>query len=143
MTEAEWQVVRESLPVPAWLAGRGGRPDGYCHRQMVDAVRYVVDNGVKWANLPMDFPPFKRVHAFARRWQVQGLLTELHDRLRDRVRVMEGRSPDPSAAIVDSQSLRAAATSRVRRPGGTAGRRWADARGTWWWPASAWSWPWR
>lgn len=57
----------------------------------------------------MDFPPFKRVHAFARRWQVQGLLTELHHRLRDRVRVKEGRSPDPSAAIVDSQSLRAAA----------------------------------
>jgi transposase len=109
MTEAEWQVVRESLPVPAWLEGRGGRPEGYCHRQMVDAVRYVADNGVKWANLPRDFPPFKRVHAFARRWQVQGLLAELHDRLRDRVRAREGRSPDPSAAIVDSQSLRAAA----------------------------------
>ncbi|PWJ05082.1 hypothetical protein DKG34_25135 [Streptomyces sp. NWU49] len=56
-----------------------------------------------------DFPPFKRVHAFARRWQVQGLLTELHDRLRDRVREKEGRAVDPSAAIVDSQSLRAAA----------------------------------
>ncbi|MFE9361145.1 transposase [Streptomyces olivaceoviridis] len=67
MTEAEWQEVRRSLPVPAWLQGRGGRPEGYCHRQMLDAVRYVVDNGVKWANLPADFPPFKRVHAFARR----------------------------------------------------------------------------
>jgi transposase len=76
---------------------------------MIDAVRYVVDNGVKWANLPCDFPPFKRVHAFARRWQIQGLLTELHDRLRDRVRQKEGRAVDPTAAIVDSQSLRAAA----------------------------------
>ena len=47
MTDAEWQVVRASLPVPAWLEGRGGRPEGYCHRQMIDAVRYVVDNGVK------------------------------------------------------------------------------------------------
>ncbi|MEU0189217.1 IS5 family transposase [Streptomyces afghaniensis] len=109
MTEAEWQIVRALLPVPAWLEGRGGRPEGYCHRQMIDAVRYVVDNGVKWANLPCDFPPFKRVHAFARRWQIQGLLTELHDRLRDRVRQKEGRAVDPTAAIVDSQSLRAAA----------------------------------
>lgn len=49
------------------------------------------------------------MHAFARRWQVKGLLAELHDRLRDRVREKEGRSPDPSAAIVDSQSVRAAA----------------------------------
>ncbi|WP_286246921.1 transposase [Streptomyces graminofaciens] len=66
---------------------------------MLDAVRYVVDNGVKWANLPVDFPRYRRVHAFARRWQVTGLIAELHDRLRDRVREKEGRSPDPSAAI--------------------------------------------
>ncbi|MFD8931484.1 IS5 family transposase, partial [Streptomyces mirabilis] len=108
LTEAEWQVIRPLLPVPAWLQGRGGRPEGYCHRVMLDAVRYVVDNGVKWVNLPCDFPPYRRVHAFARRWQVTGLLTELHDRLRDKVRQKEGRSPDPTAAIVDSQSLRAA-----------------------------------
>nr|WP_275413825.1 transposase [Streptomyces rubrogriseus] len=97
------------LPVPAWLQGRGGRPEGYCHRVMLDAVRYVVDNGVKWANLPADFPPYRRVHAFARRWQATGLLAQLHDRLRDKVRQREDRSLDPTAAIVDSQSVRAAA----------------------------------
>ncbi|MCX5188944.1 transposase [Streptomyces sp. NBC_00268] len=109
MTDAEWQVVRAVLPVPAWLEGRGGRPESYCHHVMLDAVRYVVDNGVKWANLPTDFPPYRRVHAFARRWHVTGLLSELHDRLRDRVRDKEGRTVDPTAAVVDSQSLRAAA----------------------------------
>ncbi|WP_309226484.1 transposase [Streptomyces lunaelactis] len=55
MTEAEWQAARPLLPIPAWLERRGGRPGGYCHRVMLDAVRYVVDNGVKWANLPVDF----------------------------------------------------------------------------------------
>ncbi|MFJ1878478.1 IS5 family transposase [Streptomyces sp. KS_5] len=90
LTEAEWQVVRPLLPVPAWLQGRGGRPEGYCHRVMLDAVRHVVDNGAKWVNLPADFPPYRRVHAFARRWQVTGFLTELHDRLRDKVRQKEG-----------------------------------------------------
>jgi transposase len=109
LTEAEWQVIRPLLPVPAWFQGRGGRPEGYCHRVMLDAVRYVVDNGVKWANLPADFPPYRRVHAFARRWQATGLLAELHDRLRDQVREKEGRKVDPTAAIVDSQSVRAAA----------------------------------
>ncbi|MFG3025643.1 transposase [Streptomyces sp. NPDC048254] len=81
---------------------------------MLDVVRYVVDNGVKWANLPRDLPPCRRVHAFARRWQVTGLLVELHDRLRDKVREREGCSPDPTAAIVDSQFVRAAAN--IPRP---------------------------
>ncbi|MGW2051982.1 IS5 family transposase [Streptomyces sp. NPDC001858] len=109
LTEAEWQVIRPLLPVPAWLQGRSGRPEGYCHRVMLDAVRYVVDNGVKWVNLPCDFPPYRRVHAFARRCQVTGLLAELHDRLRDKVRQKDGRDVDPTAAVVDSQSVRAAA----------------------------------
>ncbi|MFG2987399.1 transposase [Streptomyces sp. NPDC048258] len=99
MSEAEWQIAREALPVPARFEGRGGRPEGYCHRVMLDVIRYVVDNGVKWANLPRDFPPFRRVHAFARRWQATGLLAEFHDRLRDRVRIKEGRSVDPTAAM--------------------------------------------
>jgi hypothetical protein len=47
VTKAEWQVVRPLLPVPAWLQGRGGRPDGCCHRVILDAIRYVVDYGVK------------------------------------------------------------------------------------------------
>ncbi|MGW4912540.1 transposase [Streptomyces sp. NPDC004270] len=80
----------------------------------MDAVRYVVDNGVKWANLPRGFPPYRRVHAFACRWQVTGLLVELHDRLRDKVREREGCSPGPTAAIVDSRSVRAAAN--IPRP---------------------------
>ncbi|MGW4912542.1 transposase [Streptomyces sp. NPDC004270] len=86
MTDAEWQVVRPLLPEPSWLQGRGGRPEGYCHRVMLDVVGYVVDNGVKWANLPRDFPPYRRVRAFACRWQVAGLLVELHGWLRDKVR---------------------------------------------------------
>lgn len=109
MTDTEWQVVRASLPIPARLQGRGGRPEGYCHRVMSDAVRHVVDNRVKRANLPREFPPYRRAHALARRWQVTGLLAELHERLRDEVHAKDGRYPDPTAAIVDSQSVRAAA----------------------------------
>nr|WP_244313380.1 IS5 family transposase [Streptomyces zinciresistens] len=123
LTEAEWQVLRPLLPVPAWLQGRGGRPEGYCHRVMLDAVRHVVDNGVKWVNLPCDFPPYRRVHAFARRRQVTGLLDGLHDRLRDKVRQKEGRGVDPTAAIVDSQSVRAAANIARFTSGWDGGKR--------------------
>ncbi|MFD7408011.1 IS5 family transposase [Streptomyces sp. NPDC059866] len=110
MTDAEWAVVRESLPVPAWLEGRGGQPEGYCHRQMIDAVRYVVDNGIKWRCMPVDFPAWDRVYAFFRRWRDQGLVKEFHDRLRGGVRIAEGREAEPTAGIIDSQSVKAAAS---------------------------------
>ncbi|MEU1598509.1 transposase [Streptomyces sp. NPDC005708] len=48
MTDAEWAAIRPLLPVPAWLQGRGGQPEGYCHRQMLDAIRYLVAGGISW-----------------------------------------------------------------------------------------------
>ncbi|MGX4694746.1 transposase [Streptomyces sp. JNUCC 63] len=55
MTDAEWAVVRDMIPVPVGGEGRGGRPEKYCHRDILDAIRYVVDNGVKWPVLPVDY----------------------------------------------------------------------------------------
>ncbi|WP_432112547.1 IS5 family transposase [Streptomyces sp. YPW6] len=107
MTDAEWQRVRPLLPVPGWLEGRGGRPESYCHRVMLDAVFYVVDNGIKWRAMSVDFPAWDRVYAFFRRWRNNGLIDELHDRLRGKVREAEGREPEPSAAVIDSQSVKA------------------------------------
>lgn len=123
MKDAEWAVVRAALPVPAWMNGRGGRPEGYCHRQLIDAVRYLVDNGVKWRSLPADFPPWKRVYAFFCRWRGNGLVREFHDRLRERVRKAEGRRPEPTAAVIDSQSVKADATVRSRSRGFDGGKR--------------------
>ncbi|GAB2470969.1 transposase [Streptomyces incanus] len=79
---------------------------------MLDAIRYLVDNGVKWRNLPADFPPRKRVYASFRRWRDDQLIRELHDRLRERVRKTEGRNTEPTAAVIDSQSVKADATVR-------------------------------
>lgn len=107
MTDAQWAVVRPLLPVPGWLLGRGGQPEAYCHRTMVDAVHYLVDNGTKWRALPVDFPPWGRVYAFFRRWRDHGLLPEFHDRLRGQVREKAGRDPEPSAGVIDSQSVKA------------------------------------
>ncbi|WP_367573237.1 IS5 family transposase [Streptomyces globisporus] len=107
MSDAEWAVVRPLLPMPGWLRGRGGHPEAYCHRTMLDAVRYLVDNGSKWRAIPADFPPWDRVYAFFRRWRDHGLVKEFHDRLRLKVREQAGRDPQPSAGVIDSQSVKA------------------------------------
>ncbi|MYV48830.1 transposase, partial [Streptomyces sp. SID2888] len=52
MTDEEWARVLPLLPVPGWMRGRGGRPEVYCHRAMLDAIRYLVDNGIKWRAMP-------------------------------------------------------------------------------------------
>ncbi len=55
MSDEEWQVIKSLMPWPVWLHGNGGRPEKYCRRLIMDAIRYVVDNGCKWRNLPADF----------------------------------------------------------------------------------------
>ncbi|GAA3843339.1 IS5 family transposase [Streptomyces chiangmaiensis] len=107
MTDAEWAQVRPLLPVPGWMRGRGGQPEGYCHRAVLDAIRYLVDNGIKWRAMPVDFPPWDRVYAFFRRWRDHGLVKEFHDRLRARMREKLGRDVEPSAGVIDSQSVKA------------------------------------
>ena len=107
MTEQEWVVVRPLLPVPGWMRGQGGRPEAYCHRAMLDAIRYLVDNGIKWRAMPADFPPWDRVYAFFRRWRENALVKEFHDRLRSRVREKLGRDAEPTAGVIDSQSIKA------------------------------------
>ncbi|MFE9096928.1 IS5 family transposase [Streptomyces sp. NPDC007264] len=122
MTDAEWAEVRPLLPVPGWMRGRGGRPEGYCHRAMLDAIRYLVDNGVKWRAMPADFPPWDGVYAFFRRWRDHALVKEFHDRLRGQVRERLGRDAEPTAGVIDSQSVKADAVVGVDSRGFDGGK---------------------
>ncbi|MFE3416835.1 IS5 family transposase [Streptomyces mirabilis] len=74
---------------------------------MLDAIRYLVDNGIKWRAMPADFPPWDRAYAFFRSWRDHGLVKEFHDRLRARIRERLGRDAEPSAGVIDSQSVKA------------------------------------
>lgn len=98
------------MPVPAWLLKRGGRPEAYCHQTMLDAVRYLVDNGVKWTALPVDFPYWRAVYDFFRRWRSYNYVRELYERLRCSARERIGRNAEPSAGVIDSQSVDASET---------------------------------
>ncbi|MEU4097653.1 transposase [Streptomyces sp. NPDC026673] len=84
--------MRTALPVPACLEGRGGRPEGYFHPEMLDAVFHLVDNGIKWRAMPADFPAWDQVYAFFRRLRDGALVTGLHHRVRGRVRERAGRN---------------------------------------------------
>ncbi|MGW0633977.1 IS5 family transposase [Streptomyces sp. NPDC002758] len=122
-TDAEWQVIAAVLPWPAWLDGNGGRPEEYCRRLIVDAIFYVADNGNKWRNLPGDFPHWRTVHTVFTRWWQDGSVDAIHNDLRDEVRRSEGRDTDPTAAIIDSQSVRAAETVGADSRGYDAGKK--------------------
>ncbi|QFQ99915.1 IS5 family transposase [Streptomyces phaeolivaceus] len=110
MTDAEWAEVRSAVPVPAWLLKQGGRPEAYCHREMLDAVRYLVDNGMKWMAMPVDFPYWRAVYDFFRRWRTYDYVRELYERLRRSARERSGRNAEPSAGVIDSQSVDASET---------------------------------
>ena len=108
MTDAGWAVCEPLLPAPAWLAGKGGRPAAYCMRDIVGGIRYLTHNGPVWRALPAGFPPAWTVYWRAARWQADGSVETMHDQLRERVRELAGRTAAPTAAVIDSQSVRAA-----------------------------------
>ena len=109
-SDAEWALLAPLLPVPACQAQRGGRPEANCRRAVVDAIRYVVHNGCVWRALPADFPSWRTVYGIYQRWNADGATIALHDALRGQARRAAGRKTEPTAAVIDSQSVRAAAT---------------------------------
>src|SRR6266513_2222929 len=123
MTGSEWAVCEPLLPAPAWLAGRGGRPASWCMRDIVDAIRYLTHNGPVWRALPADFPPAGTVYWWADKWQADGSAERMHDELRDRVRVAAGRKSAPTAAIIDSQSVKGSEMIGRGRRGYDAGKK--------------------
>jgi transposase len=123
MSDAEWAVIEPALPVPAWQQGRGGRPARWCRRDVVDAIRYLVKEGIQWRAMPCDFPPFQTVYDVLDGWQESGATEALHGELRTRCRIAADRSPEPTAAIIDSQSVRAAETVGKASRGFDAGKK--------------------
>src|SRR5437762_2712506 len=110
MTDAEWEIVRAYVPEPVKIPNL--QQPKYSRRDIVDAIFYRERTGCQWRNLPHDFPPWKQVFEYYRKWRDDGLITVLHDALRDRVRQHTphadgtSRSGAPSVCIMDSQSAK-------------------------------------
>jgi transposase len=113
LTDEQWAVLEPALPVMLCGTVLGGRPEKHWRRTMIDAMFYVDDNGCKWRALPADYPPWPTVYAMFGRWKDDGVWADVADLLRARVRVAAGRDPEPSAAVMDSQSVHESAEGVV------------------------------
>jgi putative transposase len=103
VTDEQWQILKRLIPARA----RRGRPP-VNRRQVINAILYVVRSGCQWRMLPGDFPNWNTVYGVFRNWRLTGLWQQIHDLLREQVRKATGKKPTPTAAIIDSQSVRTA-----------------------------------
>ena len=104
LTDAEWALVEPAIPP----SKPGGRPRDVKVREVLNAIFYVLSTGCQWKALPKDLPPKSTAHYYFMLWDWDGTLERIHHMLYVATREREGREASPTAAIIDSQSARAA-----------------------------------
>ena len=102
LSDAEWSYIEPHLPITK----APGRPRVHTLREILDAIFYILRSGCAWRLLPNDFPCWKTIHHYFRTWRTGGTWERMHSALRKRVRVRMDRDPEPSAGVVDSQSVK-------------------------------------
>ena len=102
LSDREWALIQHLVPA----AKPGGRPETYPKREILDAIFYILRGGCAWRLLPHDFPPWQIVYQYFWRWRNDGTWQRMHDLLRGDVRVAAGKRRQPSAGIIDSQSVK-------------------------------------
>src|ERR687895_1998933 len=98
LSDSEWTHLKDHFPTPQ----APGRPRVHALREILDAIFYIVRSGCAWRLLPHDFPPWKTVHHYFRKWRIDGTFERLNAALRQRLRIRLGRNPQPSAGMLDS-----------------------------------------
>jgi putative transposase len=102
MTDAQWQAIARLIPP----AKEGGRPREVDMRSLVNGIFYLVRTGCAWRMLPKEYPPWQTVYYYFGRFKRDGTWERIHDLLRTRVRHKSGKQKQPTAAIIDSQSVK-------------------------------------
>jgi transposase len=130
LSDADWAFVAPMIPP----AKHGGRKRAVNVREVLNGIFYVLSTGCQWAALPKDLPPKSTVHYYFMLWDWDGTLERIHHALYVAVREAEGREASPTAAIIDSQSAKAAQKGgpRSTRKAMTRARRSRAASATSW-----------
>ena len=102
LSDKEWELIKHLVPE----ARLGGRPEAYPKREILNAILYLLRSGCSWRMLPHDLPPWRIVYHYFRQWRQDGTWQVMHDLLRGDVRVAAGKHRQPSAGIIDSQSVK-------------------------------------
>ena len=102
LTDKEWKLLEPLIPPPK----PGGRPRRTDMREVVNAIFYQLRSGGAWRLLPHEFPPWSTVYGYFNRWSKDGTWERMNACLRRDLRIAEGRDPEPSAAVMDSQSVK-------------------------------------
>jgi len=110
LTNEQWKLIEPLLP----HAKTGGRPRSTDLRQVINGILYLVRTGCSWRMLPRDFPPWPTVHDYYRKYRHDGTWNQIHEVLYEQVRIHVGREPCPSAAIIDSQSVKTASKGGIK-----------------------------
>jgi len=105
LTREQYELLSDMIPE----AKPGGRKREVDMWSVLNAIFYVLLEGVRWRSLPGDFPPWQTVYTYFRNWRKDGTWLHIHDSLREYTRIEAERYPSPSFAIIDSQSVKSAA----------------------------------
>jgi transposase len=119
LTDEQWEIIEPMLP----LIKEPGRIPKHPFRDIVDAILYIDRSGCSWRQLPVDFPPWQTVYGWFRQWKDRGVTGRILDELRVQIRLAEGREPEPSAGVIDSQSVKGADTVGKDSRGYDAGKK--------------------
>jgi transposase len=127
LSDARWELIEPVLR--AWRFERRGRaldfgrPPEHELREIMNAILYVDRTGVQWRYLPHDFPPWETVYGYFAKWQKEGVFAQLNGLLRELVRQKEGRHTEPSACVIDAQSVKTSTSVPAMSQGTDAGKK--------------------